>query len=1413
VSLTSGSGFGSSVTLTQSSGSVSPTTIYVRLADLLSVNIYNGTLTATSTGATTQNVSLSGEVTFLSCAGTATTFPYNGVSGSTNLEHDDGNPPGSNGEDCGDNYLIYYNSTPSTDGGGNYLRSNSVDNLIESADWGGEANFETFAIDVSGETSVVIETFGNTIGAGFNAGGEEFQWWYTLDGGPQVDLGTAFTATGSLAIGPTTVDVTGINEIIVGFTFNMNGGSDGFENVDVTVTSLATPSITLSENALSAFDYVAGNGPSNEQTFVAEGTFLTSDITLTAPTNYEISITSGSGFGSSVILSQSGGNVTPTTIYVRLAAGLGLGNYTGTLTATSNGASTQNISLEGDVTASQASDIIAVASSEAATISSLINDTAPLGSGDGVQVWQITVRDGGAGLNDADNLPTIVNTLTLLQGTGNAVGDWAANIETVALFDGSTFVATGTVTTTQIQFTGLNVSVADGTETTLSLRLSLACPLTEPDGDDFVFSLSNANTTFSAAGSGKASFSAAISNNGSNVIEVVATDLIFVQEPTNTGVSTVMIPAVTVAAADACGNIDIDFTGNIALTSTGTLTGSPVTEAAVAGVATFSNLIHTAVASGRTLEATSAGLASATSASFDVLNITVLDGGDLVIVAVNTEINGSDDEICFMAFKDIIPGTSIEFTDNGFERVTAGLWGDTEGTVRFTYSGSTITAGTTICIQGQGVTYDIINCGSNDNANWTVTNLNGATQFNLNGTDQIWILQNGTWINPGLPHDATYTGNFVWGWTAIGWEPAPGYGSPIGSTIPEGFTCFNSDVNGVSGSTDKVKYTGPTDTANQSEWISRINNPGNWTGYADNAAYNAQGPDYAGSCVSFSITAGGFASGLWTGDTDSNWFNCGNWDNRKVPDATTNVTVNSTDTIVINEGDAEVNNITITSGGVLTIGAGTSADGSSLTVFGDLTINENGTLDMESTSTSYSSLIPLGSVNNTGTIAYQRHTNQFNTTPGSTTGQNDLVSAPLTGQTFGNFRAANGNIPSGTIGGVPAFLFGPYDNVNLQYINYTTANDGSTLESGRGYRTASSNNSTLTYTGGVETADVAVVITRPQGGNRWNLIGNPYPSYLSLDEFLVENSLAFDGTAAGIYGYDGAATDGWRIWNNAYRDANPAAVITPGQGFFVASRLGEPSPTVNFNTGMRRTGSSDDFIAGRNAIISYYLKLEIAAGSNKYYTEIYFNPNTTRSLDNGYDARLWGDAAPPFALYTHLVSNNTGIPMAVQSLPLEDVSGVTIPLGVHTTNNAPLTFRIVESTLPENIQVLLDDTAAQNLTVLNNGSYTAMQTAGLNGTGRFYLGISDQSLTLNEGVLNGIHLYTPLQSRQLVVAGYLDRLTTARLYDLQGRLVQEYALQTSVSEQALDVRYFNAGVYVVVLDNGVQRLEQKVILD
>ncbi len=115
----------------------------------------------------------------------------------------------------------------------------------------------------------------------------------------------------------------------------------------------STPAITVSPASLSGFTYVEGSGPSGEQTFTVSGSNLTADILLTAPTDYEISETTGSGFTGTITLTQSGGSVGTTTIYTRLKAGLLAGNYNNEdITATSTGATTQTVTCSGSVTSS-----------------------------------------------------------------------------------------------------------------------------------------------------------------------------------------------------------------------------------------------------------------------------------------------------------------------------------------------------------------------------------------------------------------------------------------------------------------------------------------------------------------------------------------------------------------------------------------------------------------------------------------------------------------------------------------------------------------------------------------------------------------------------------------------------------------------------------------------------------------------------------------------------------------------------------------------------------------------------------------------------------------------------------------------------------------------------------------------------
>lgn len=279
------------------------------------------------------------------------------------------------------------------------------------------------------------------------------------------------------------------------------------------------------------------------------------------------------------------------------------------------------------------SEIIA-AGNESVSISSLENDVAINTIADGAEVWQFTIRDGGALFNDIDTAPTILNTLTLTQGVGNMIDNWSDAIQAVALFNGANKLADGVVTGTQIVFSGAPlISVPDGTGVTLSLRLSIQ---TNPnnlgnyttgnlDNDDFQFSITNTNTATSG-GSQMSSFPVATSTNDLNRLSVIATQLAFVQQPSITGIGASMTPAVTIHATDINGNRDRDYTTAVSITSTGTLTGTPVNATPVLGLATFSTLTHSVAGTGFALSAASIGLSGATSSAFDITTIVYLNG-------------------------------------------------------------------------------------------------------------------------------------------------------------------------------------------------------------------------------------------------------------------------------------------------------------------------------------------------------------------------------------------------------------------------------------------------------------------------------------------------------------------------------------------------------------------------------------------------------------------------------------------------------------------------------------------------------------------------------------------------------------------------------------------------------------------
>ncbi len=259
-----------------------------------------------------------------------------------------------------------------------------------------------------------------------------------------------------------------------------------------------------------------------------------------------------------------------------------------------------------------------------------------------VSVMRFTIRDGGEG-SDSDNLGTELNGITFSVTNID-------NIRSAALFDVNTMLANnptinysaGTITFSGLS--GANFTAPDNGSKSLMFRVSFDNTVTDKSQMQFTISEANANVSGSSFASPNAGGATSSIVGDRNRIEVVADRLNFTQQPSNTTVFANMSPII-VAAVDANNNRDIDFSSSISITSTGTLSGSPVSSNAVGGYATFNELIHTVSATALKLTAQTTGLSysnSVVSNTFDVIEFAYVNGDYRPLYAnVDLSHNGS----------------------------------------------------------------------------------------------------------------------------------------------------------------------------------------------------------------------------------------------------------------------------------------------------------------------------------------------------------------------------------------------------------------------------------------------------------------------------------------------------------------------------------------------------------------------------------------------------------------------------------------------------------------------------------------------------------------------------------------------------------------------------------------------------
>ena len=301
---------------------------------------------------------------------------------------------------------------------------------IFNQDWEGEMNGWTF-IDVEGEMSWSIASYqGNhyAYANGYNHGAN-IDWCispvFNLDAisNPTLSFRTAMKFTGNdLEVffsndydgeDPTEATWTALNCTLstgnyewvesgdidlssfngtmcyIGFKYTCEeSAAAAWEVDDITLVGMTSdPVVNVTPLALNGFSYTEGNGPSAEQSFTVAGFNLSGNITISEASHYEISLASGGNFvaQSTLTLAPVSGNIDETTVYVRMKAGLAVGNYNDEdITITCSDVDDIEVTCNGSVTAHpvpgddyvRISDVGALAAGNRVILAARYNETA-----------------------------------------------------------------------------------------------------------------------------------------------------------------------------------------------------------------------------------------------------------------------------------------------------------------------------------------------------------------------------------------------------------------------------------------------------------------------------------------------------------------------------------------------------------------------------------------------------------------------------------------------------------------------------------------------------------------------------------------------------------------------------------------------------------------------------------------------------------------------------------------------------------------------------------------------------------------------------------------------------------------------------------------------------------------------------
>ncbi|WP_375241033.1 T9SS type A sorting domain-containing protein [Polaribacter sp.] len=524
--------------------------------------------------------------------------------------------------------------------------------------------------------------------------------------------------------------------------------------------------------------------------------------------------------------------------------------------------------------------------------------------------------------------------------------------------------------------------------------------------------------------------------------------------------------------------------------------------------------------------------------------------------------------------------------------------------------------------------------------------------------------------------------------------------------------------------------------------------------------------------------------------TSGNWSEPSNWSLNREPIATDNVLIPSGNTAYLDGNQKSINDITVE--GSLTINSDKS-----LTVAGNLDNTGNFTI------ASGASLIVNGTA--TGNLVYNRNIdgNKWY-----------LIGSPLAGQTIVDFANNHPSIAKGSGSGTDRNIaLAPFDNSKANSLRWSYYKVGQVdeingddtadlLAPGKGFTTRLTSNGTLAFTGTINTENVAKTVT--QGTNSFNLVANPYTSYLSSADFLTQNS----GVGKSL------KTQTLWVWNQNLNgglgDYDTRVTvqnfeIAPGQAFFVEV---ENTNDINFSAAAQSHQNTDTFLKSERPEI----KLNITDGTNIKFTEIYYIDGTTTGFDNGYDGEIFNGVSSNFQVFSGLVSKTDEKKLSIQSLPNSNHEAMIIPIGINAKSGTEIEFSTEIKNLPAGLNVYLEDTSKNTFTKLSdsNSKHKIVLEEDLNGTGNFYIHTRAKVLATETEVLDNTSIYS--SKGKVTINGIVNSDINLSIFTILGSKVYKTNF-TSNGRSEITLPKLSKGVYLLQIKSSTNNITKKIILE